>query len=321
MTKHHDIDESDPTYMSTRRVAAPHEMPSDPNSPYGAEEDRQRRAAEAKAREAHENLVAANELAALGVRLEGPSGNAFDRVREIGIEVLMRNEGWDRATALRHLADAQKPAAVESPEARATRARERERDRLRAWLAASKIPVRPEIVEDVIAGTCLRTPATRAVTQWFTDPTRRVIALLGPMGIGKTVAAALVGVAFARRGKVVRYMREPMLVRWASSSTLTHEQRMEEMLDADLVIVDELGMSLSSQGEKARDAIFTLLDHRIAGERRTILIGNLMAPDKDGTQRGSSRVLADKYGARLVDRLNEVGRIAELAGESMRGAQ
>lgn len=290
----------------------------DPDSPYGADEERARRKAEAAEHAAIEALASANEVAALGARLEG--GNPFNRVLEIGIENIMRMESCDRAGALRIIAESQAIAAPPSPEQAKIAARERERSRLRSWLAASKIPVRPEIVEDVIVGTCKRTDATRAVTQWFTDPTRRVIALLGPMGIGKTVAAALVGVAFARRGKVVRYMREPMLVRWASSSTLTHEQRVEDLLDADLVIVDELGMSLSTHGEKARDAIFTLLDHRIAGDRRTILIGNLMAPDKDGVQRGSARVLADKYGARLVDRLNEVGRIAELAGESMRGA-
>ena len=201
-------------------------------------------------------------------------------------------------------------APVPPPETQAQRDAEKlaaEHARLNAWLRDSKIPVRPEVAATIVRGTCARTDATRAAASWMRDSQRRTLVLLGPMGIGKTIAAALVGVAFARRRQSVGYLREPMLMRLAHSSTLAHEAKLERLRDVDLLIVDELGTTLSGQGERARDAVFGMIDDRISGGR-TILIGNLTPED-----------LGKTYGARFLDRLREVGVVEHLEGESMRG--
>lgn len=240
-------------------------------------------------------------------------------IRDLGIAAVMQLESCSREAAIAILDAPRAKPQAETADARTARLAAEQHSRLRAWLKATGIPVRPEMVDAVLRTEHEHTDATRATSRWYREPSRRVLVLLGPMGIGKTVAAALVATVYAKRRETVRYLREPALVKWSASSTLAHEARVEELHDADLLIVDELGTTLSGQGEKARDAMFAMLDDRLAREARTILIGNLCKPMPGGGMRGSAAALGKAYGARFVDRLREVGVIVELAGESMRG--
>lgn len=252
--------------------------------------------------------------------VQPPRGGEPKPIRESAIDVLMSLEKCSREEAIAIL-DAP-PAPTPPPETKTEREERRAREqheRLRAWLKATKIPVKPEMVERVLLAEHERTDATRAAAAWLLDPSRRVLVLLGPTGIGKTVASALVAVSYAKRHRTVRYQREPALMRMQSSTTLTEQARYTELLEADLLIVDELGMTLSSQGERARNAMFETLDARIGSEGRTILMGNLTKRLPDGREVGCVDALAKAYGARMVDRLHDVGRVVPLGGESMRG--
>jgi DNA replication protein DnaC len=316
MTKHHDIKASDP--LPALRLVS-NELPSDPDSPYGAEEERQRRRREREQDEL-DAMTFGRKPGEPALRGLEPIGNLTPAVIESGIIGMMALEKCDRETAIAIINAPVPKAKPETPEERKARHVAEERARLRAWFAASGIPITPEMAERVVCTEHLRTEATRAAALWFRDPTRRILVLLGPMGVGKTVAASLVAATYARQRQTVRYLREPKLVKWVGGSTLAHETRVEELSEADLLIVDELGTTLSNQGEKARDAMFALLDDRIGTETRTILMGNLTAKDPaTGATRGSAAALAKAYGGRFVDRLREVGRIVELGGESMRG--
>ena len=273
------------------------------------------------------------------------SSAPYRSIREMGIDHLMAFEGVDREGAIAIL-DAPRPTPkAESDAERAARRAAERTARLRKWLTSkqseggSGIPIKAEMVEPVLTRTYKRTDATRAASAWLGDVSRRVMVQLGPMGVGKTVAAALVALAYASRRQTVRYLREPQLVMWSSSTTLAHETRVADALEADLLIVDEIGTTLSGNGEKARNAMFTMLDTRVAGEGRTILLGNLTewrcarcgkvhqgkalrcveCGHETLVEYGSAEALGRAYGGRFVDRLNDIGLVVELSGESMRG--
>lgn len=307
--KHHDIRASDPLHARPR----PTERVADGDSPYGADVENERRAAE------REQDRIDGELLGKAAGEGRASPLAMHSIRDLGISAIMHLEGCTRDAAIAIIDAPQAKPRVETPGERTTRIALEQHARLRAWLKATGIPVRPEMVDPVLRGEHLHTDATRGTARWYRDPNRRVLALIGPTGVGKTVAAALVATVYAKRHERVRYLREPALVKWSSSSTLTHEARVEELHEADLLIVDELGTTLSTQGEKARDAMFAMLDDRLAREARTILIGNLCETLPSGKQRGSADALGKAYGGRFMDRLREVGVIVELHGESMRG--
>ena len=279
------------------------ELPSDPNSNYGADEETARRR-----REREQDALDAETFGRDGSGVR-PLPSGMKHLRDIGLDILAMAGKCSREEAERILATPVEAPRAETEAERLARRERETHERLKKWLAASKIPVRPEMVDRLIRTEHDRTDATRAAAYWMRDVDRRFLVLLGPMGVGKTVASALVALTYARKHRVVRYLREPMLLRLSSSSTLTHEARLEEVLDADLLIVDEVGTTLSNQGEKARNAMFELIDARLASEGRTILMGNV----------ANREALARAYGLRMTDRLREVGRIVELSGESLRG--
>ena len=292
--------------------------------------------------------IAATRAAQPKERLEPlQASTAYRSIREMGIEHLMMFNDIDRDAAIAILDAAPSTPKVETTAERDARRALEKTARLRKWLTSkqseggSGIPIKAEMVEPVLARTYKRTDATRAASAWLGDISRRVLVELGPMGIGKTVAASLVALAYASRRQSVRYLREPQLVMWSSSTTLAHETRVAEALEADLLIVDEIGTTLSNQGERARNAMFTMLDTRVAGEGRTILLGNLTewrcarcgkahqskpvrcsvieCGHETLVEHGSAQALGRAYGGRFVDRLNDIGLVVELSGESMRG--
>lgn len=210
------------------------------------------------------------------------------------------------------------PEAIEAYERNIRDATTRE-TRERYSRAAAKVrrivPLRPEI-HDVIAAHCdplregasplKRTRALSAVGQWREDERRTVIALLGTVGTGKTTSAALAALRALQQRQSVVYVKEPTLLRWRKF--IRHQDDLAAMLRADLLIVDELGTCLPKDAEDARMSILEIVDDRLS-VGRTMLLGNL--------DRAS---FGQRYDARLVDRLAEVGLIVDVSGPSLRSA-
>lgn len=236
-----------------------------------------------------------------------PVGDLVAYVRSAAIASIARDEDVTPEEAARIL-DALPPLApTESPEAIAARRRDAEAARILRIVTELRMPVRPEVLPGLVRGECLRTAATSAAAQWMKSD-RRVLVIVGDMGVGKTVSACLIACAYARRRRTIAYLREPGLVKWWHSTTLAHEAQVERLKEADLLIVDELGTTLSRDGERTRDAMFGLIDDRIGGEGRTVLLGNL-----------TEKKLAEAYGARFLDRMREIGTVVHVTGESLRG--
>lgn len=246
---------------------------------------------------------------------------SLERLRTIAIADICRREGMTEAEAA---------AIVDSPpklDAEGDRARVRHEARetwVRARMDSLGLPIAPlELYEDVVRRAVPSVQATKIAGDWLRGP-RRALVLLGGMGLGKTVSAGLCASQFFRWGKTVAYVEEPEFVRLSERRTQKHEALLEVLLEANLLILDELGTS-KADPVAVREAVSSAFNARIGlPGSRMVFLGNLAddlpasAPD-DVRRLHAEQRFASTYGARLVDRLVQMGTVAHLAGESMRG--
>lgn len=148
-------------------------------------------------------------------------------------------------------------------------------------------------------------PARRAA-QTFARGPRKLLALVGDTGTGKTTAAAAVAFSRLEVGPVV-YVRERMLQRWQHFARYDRDWR--RAVECATLIVDELGTTAERDRTIARDALLEVCDARSGGDRRTIVIGNLDV------------AAFEKYiDPRLLSRWHLVGTITPITGEDQRVA-
>ena len=115
----------------------------------------------------------------------------------------------------------------------------------------------------------------------------------GSYGVGKTHLAAAIANARLQQGLPVILLNTPDLLdylRAAFSPNVeeTYAERFEQLLDASLLILDDLGTQNATAW--AQEKLFQLLNHRYLARRPTVITTNLALDDLD--QRLSSR-LAD----------------------------
>lgn len=173
-------------------------------------------------------------------------------------------------------------------------------------LTASGIPLTDANMDAVVDGTLLSTQALRTTIAWLAGP-RQVLVLVGDMGTGKTTAAAHAAMTRLARGPFV-YVKEPTLARWVMFAR--YDRQWSAAVEAQTLVVDEVGTAEQRDFADARAGLSRIVDDRIGQGRRTIVIGNLSEAD-----------LARRYDARMLDRLRDVGFVAEVRGPSMRGTR
>lgn len=149
------------------------------------------------------------------------------------------------------------------------------------------------------------TDALRAVGRFLAHgEARTLLVLAGGTGTGKTVAAAW-GCAF-HAGRMVKAVD---LVRIGLFDQGTE---LPGLAGARTLAIDDLGMEPLDQRGYGYAALFDLLDRRYDANRKTIVTTNLAMPE-----------FRERYGtgpgARLWDRVREVGMWVDLPGASMRG--
>lgn len=135
--------------------------------------------------------------------------------------------------------------------------------------------------------------------------------LLGPSRVGKTVAATLCAVEFARRwdwnGQSTGSNSEPL--RYVDASTISalssfdrESQRLyDSLLAARLLVMEECGNEGTEWG---RGRVTDLLLKREAARRRTVLTGNLRP-----------EAFRKRYGDAVANRINETGYAPNLWAE------
>lgn len=192
------------------------------------------------------------------------------------------------------------PEELEAAEARqkadaAKRARlEEQQERQRQAAALSKLP--PNLAE-TLRGELHQTQASIAALEWERG-SGRVLLLRGGVGVGKSVAAAMVAQASALRYRDSISWHRPADF---ASAVLHSYSDDAPKLGRDLVVVDDLGRETRTD---VGEALCALIDDTAT---RMVLTTNL-----------SREEFRERYDVRLIDRLGEVGTAITLKGESRR---
>lgn len=138
--------------------------------------------------------------------------------------------------------------------------------------------------------------------------------LLGPVGVGKTVAAACVLRDFVQRHEwnsaPTGVTQQPCM--WVDARELTgirefrdeHQSWLKSIQGTLLLILDDAGHEATEAG---KNALTDVLLSRLARNRRTVLTANLTFED-----------LVARYGQAVGDRLKAKAMVRELPGKSLR---
>jgi len=238
-------------------------------------------------------------------------------------------------------ADAARTRVVESVDVREARQREQrsiarakaEADRRDLAFNALKISITSRVREALFAGTLddelqriapddpLARHALTSVETWLDQSEVQVLVVLGDMGRGKTVASAVAAFDAIKRRRSVARFAESELVTYAHSPTITHGDRFDVACNVELLIVEELGMSLATP-DRVRAALFRALDARIPNGLRTLLISNHGADTAEKKHVGDRQAIeafGAAYGGRFLDRMREIGSFCVVKGPSLRG--
>jgi len=104
------------------------------------------------------------------------------------------------------------------------------------------------------------------------------VAIVGPVGVGKTFLAHALGHIACRRGHSVIAVRADLMLKALKHARLdnTHEQELRRLLATDLLIIDDFGLDAMDQVE-SRDAYEILIERQRAG---SIIITSNRGPDE-----------------------------------------
>lgn len=149
--------------------------------------------------------------------------------------------------------------------------------------------------------------ATEKIQAWLGDREKSGLLIHGPVGTGKTMAAALVGQVLWSEGMESRFVPWPqMLIDFEKSETRGDAMRL--YAEAALLVIDDFGV-----GEMApwvHGYVDLLFERRNSGRRSTIVTTNL-TPDS---------LRAEESWSRFVDRWSESMMVLAIPGKSMRNA-
>ncbi|GAB2859216.1 hypothetical protein GCM10022221_68480 [Actinocorallia aurea] len=178
-------------------------------------------------------------------------------------------------------------------------------------------------------------------TGWL-DSSHKTLLLMGPSGHGKTWAAYAIANAAAERGEWVEawsattLQRElgPLPVHAARDTVRAHarERLTERLADVPLLLLDDLGAEDltgwgGSTGEQWRAALLDILTARDAAPGLRLIVTlngadtlHLPPADRPAARARATGVLSDRYGARIVTRLQRDCIGAWIEGDCYRQA-
>jgi DNA replication protein DnaC len=201
-----------------------------------------------------------------------------------------------------------KIAKLAAEDAERRRADEAKRHRQR--LVDYGIPVKD--VDAILANSSRQTPALEAVRLFLGDGKARILVLSGRRGCGKTFAA---GWAIAQpcaeryqgRRRPEYHPRFVDVGDLASGSWFDRDET-RALRCCDVLAIDDLGMEYVDTKGGWLSRLDQLVNARYANSIRTVITTNMPA-----------KQFREQYGERIADRIREVGRFANVDGESLRG--
>lgn len=145
------------------------------------------------------------------------------------------------------------------------------------------------------------TEALSVVQRWRTTHELTWLALCGPKGTGKSVAATWAVREAIRGGSTAAFRRASELAKLSQFEAGAEE--LDRLKRVHLLVLDDFGAELLTDFAKAQ--LHELLDHRHENYGRTILTSNLRWQGPGG--------MAERLGERLVDRIGQAGRCVQLS--------
>jgi len=141
---------------------------------------------------------------------------------------------------------------------------------------------------------------------------------MGTCGVGKThlAVALLKQVIMEKRCRGLFYDFRDLLrdiqSSWNSVSQTSELEVLRPVIEADLLVLDELGANKPT--DWVRDTVAHIINHRYNDERLTIFTSNYLdEPSKPGEE-----TLTDRIGTRLRSRLYEMCKEVEIRGNDFR---
>lgn len=162
------------------------------------------------------------------------------------------------------------------------------------------------------------------------DRAARGLMLTGTVGVGKThLAAGLLRSLIEQKGIEGRFVTVPELLDRLRSSyddgaTQSQAQILRPIMEADLVVIDELGAARPS--DWVFETIELLIGNLYNSARPVMITTNLanLAPGAGGAQNDYARAarqetLGDRIGARMWSRLQQMCSSIDMSGPDWRG--
>lgn len=243
-----------------------------------------------------------DEINARLAAISRPTFEAFaDALRPDRVRALrLRQNEWDLAhpeLAAEHAALMRETDAIqrmESEKALALAEKGRAKANLRAMAG--------DRVGDALA-TSTETPALLSARAWWPS-TSWCLALIGDLGVGKSVGAGWIALQALEAGKTARWLdaRDAAVspIFGTEGSTRAHRAR-----EVDLLVIDDLGAGAPSEAWKAW--VEAILGYRHAREFRTVVTSN-----------ANAEKFKALVGERMVDRIREGGVVKDFGGASLR---
>lgn len=152
-----------------------------------------------------------------------------------------------------------------------------------------------------------------AVCQRFLETDKPGVSLIfsGRPGTGKTHLACAIAGELVQQGRVVMFRTVRQAIRYVKQtyhrdSELTEGEAIQALAEADLLILDEVGVQLGSEHELM--LLFEIINERYQQMRSTILLTNLTGDE-----------LVSYLGERVIDRFREGGAVVAFDWPSYRG--
>ena len=141
---------------------------------------------------------------------------------------------------------------------------------------------------------------------------------LGPCGVGKThLAVALLKRLLTDKGDSglfydFRDLLREIQLSWNSVSQVSEWEILRPVLDADVLVLDELGSNKPT--DWVRDTMAHIINCRYNDKKITIFTSNYL----DNPAKAGEETLTDRIGARLRSRLYEMCKLIEIRGKDFR---
>ena len=161
-------------------------------------------------------------------------------------------------------------------------------------------------IQDTARGRKVVKQAYDYIKNWVNGEVVMMLALVGGTGVGKTHLALGSAAKLVEKGKGVKYMNGEQFANelrprsFKDDQGLSQRQFREELVNAEYLILDEVGIATDSTGWMSSQ-YQEIISHRFDIEKPTLITGNIEKYDDETPEKAIERVLGSRVVSRLKD--------------------